>query len=431
MAPEILLYKDYNKSVDMWSVGILMYMLISGGHHPFYKSGMNLKEYCDLLQKSPDVQYDDAKFSKLSKDLINKLLNFETVKRYSVYQAVKHPWITRCNESSIPETFDEVFKNLEIEERLRQTMKLCFFCSIIKSKKEKQEKQTEDGYFKLLNKVTSAIEKWRKTKRKTDFINDEDFIERQGSPNKFDTTSNFSQAMEDYDTYHIVHNNSSVSSPRGLSPNGSSMNDASPKSECGLNILRPIKMASFNNSDHEDDGINRMASEITENQISKNSDNTMDTTKRGNTEFKNSHRSAATKVSPTKPRLQDSSKKLVRNKKGRVKSPGKKSKLRVNVPRDTQGKVNMAINNELNFSIIDEHVMAEKLQIPNAGSKLSRSYLSSTKNQDEVNTFDGVHGHSTFKNQKALSNQYLQNAVNLNDYRDHKHKSGKISRPVL
>jgi hypothetical protein len=190
-------------------------------------------------------------------------------------------------------------------------------------------------------------------------------------------------------------------------------------------------MASFNNSDQEDDGINRMASEITENQISKNSDNTMDTTKRGNTEFKNSHRSAATKVSPTKPRLQDSSKKLVRSKKGRIKSPGKKSKLRVNVPRDTQGKVNMAIKDELNFSIIDEHVMAEKLQIPNAGSKLSRSYLSSTKNQDEVNTFDGVHGHSTFKNQKALSNQYLQNAVNLNDYRDHKHKSGKISRPVL
>lgn len=95
MAPEILLYKDYNKSVDMWSVGILMYMLISGGQHPFYKSGMDLKEYCNLLQKSPKVEYDDQKFSKLSKDLIDKLLNFETFHRYSVYQAVKHPWITR------------------------------------------------------------------------------------------------------------------------------------------------------------------------------------------------------------------------------------------------------------------------------------------------------------------------------------------------
>lgn len=114
-------------------------------------------------------------------------------------------------------------------------MKLCFFCSVVKAK---NEKQTEDDYVKLLNKVTDVIEKWQQTKRKTDFINDEDFIERQGSPNKFDTVSNFSQAMEDYDTYQKVHNNSSVSSPRGLSPNSSSINDFSPKTECILNIQK-------------------------------------------------------------------------------------------------------------------------------------------------------------------------------------------------
>lgn len=45
MAPEILLFKDYNKSVDLWSVGILMYMLISEGDHPFYKAGMDLDSY--------------------------------------------------------------------------------------------------------------------------------------------------------------------------------------------------------------------------------------------------------------------------------------------------------------------------------------------------------------------------------------------------
>jgi serine/threonine protein kinase len=45
MAPEILLFKEYNKRVDMWSVGILMYMLISGGIHPFYTSGMSLNDY--------------------------------------------------------------------------------------------------------------------------------------------------------------------------------------------------------------------------------------------------------------------------------------------------------------------------------------------------------------------------------------------------
>lgn len=45
MAPEVLLSKEYTKSVDMWSIGILMYMLISGGKHPFYKKGMTLSKY--------------------------------------------------------------------------------------------------------------------------------------------------------------------------------------------------------------------------------------------------------------------------------------------------------------------------------------------------------------------------------------------------
>lgn len=95
MAPEILMYKDYNKSVDLWSVGILMYMLISGGVHPFYKSGMDVKGYIDFLQKTPELTFDKSKFSKIAIDLIGKMLNFETIHRYNIDQALKHPWITR------------------------------------------------------------------------------------------------------------------------------------------------------------------------------------------------------------------------------------------------------------------------------------------------------------------------------------------------
>jgi len=74
MAPEILLSKDYNKSVDMWSVGILMYILISGGKHPFYKPGMKISEYRKILETKPKVKFDNQKFSKISQDLISKFL---------------------------------------------------------------------------------------------------------------------------------------------------------------------------------------------------------------------------------------------------------------------------------------------------------------------------------------------------------------------
>lgn len=36
MAPEVALKKEYSRSVDIWSIGIIMYMLLTGGSHPLF-----------------------------------------------------------------------------------------------------------------------------------------------------------------------------------------------------------------------------------------------------------------------------------------------------------------------------------------------------------------------------------------------------------
>jgi serine/threonine protein kinase len=36
MAPEVALSQDYTKSVDIWSIGIIMYVALTGGKHPLY-----------------------------------------------------------------------------------------------------------------------------------------------------------------------------------------------------------------------------------------------------------------------------------------------------------------------------------------------------------------------------------------------------------
>ena len=44
MAPEVALTKDYSRSVDIWSSGIVMYMLLTGGEHPLFEMGKDTPE---------------------------------------------------------------------------------------------------------------------------------------------------------------------------------------------------------------------------------------------------------------------------------------------------------------------------------------------------------------------------------------------------
>ena len=91
IAPEVLRRK-YNEKCDIWSCGIIMYILLTG-KPPF--SGTTDKEILDQVERGQVFEFFDSDFKEMSgecKNLIKDLLKFDPIKRISVEEALKHKW---------------------------------------------------------------------------------------------------------------------------------------------------------------------------------------------------------------------------------------------------------------------------------------------------------------------------------------------------
>lgn len=96
IAPEVLKGK-YVSKCDLWSIGVLMYILLSG-YLPF--NGDTADEvYAQILSGKYSLKQKEwAKVSEDGKDLLSHLLVLDYKKRYSAKQALDHPWFTTCKD---------------------------------------------------------------------------------------------------------------------------------------------------------------------------------------------------------------------------------------------------------------------------------------------------------------------------------------------
>ncbi|XP_075064494.1 death-associated protein kinase 2 isoform X3 [Mixophyes fleayi] len=93
VAPEIVNYEPLGLPVDMWSIGVITYILLSGAS-PFL--GENKQETLSNIT-AVNYEFDEEFFSHtsdLAKDFIRKLLVKDTRKRLTIQHALSHPWIT-------------------------------------------------------------------------------------------------------------------------------------------------------------------------------------------------------------------------------------------------------------------------------------------------------------------------------------------------
>ncbi|XP_058019504.1 calcium/calmodulin-dependent protein kinase type IV-like isoform X2 [Ahaetulla prasina] len=93
-APEILHGSPYGPEVDMWSVGVITYILLCG-FEPFFDPRGDQYMYSRIL--NCDYEFVSPWWDEVSlnaKDLVQKLIVLDPQKRLTVHQALEHPWVT-------------------------------------------------------------------------------------------------------------------------------------------------------------------------------------------------------------------------------------------------------------------------------------------------------------------------------------------------
>ena len=128
IAPEVL-KKHYNEKCDVWSCGVIMYILLSA-RPPFGGEDDN-----EIMERVASGKYDleSPPFNKLSKssiDLIKRLLTMDPEQRISAEQALNHPWFkefksqeiyNRINDSDTIKTLVENLKKYKRTSIIQET----------------------------------------------------------------------------------------------------------------------------------------------------------------------------------------------------------------------------------------------------------------------------------------------------------------------
>jgi calcium-dependent protein kinase len=150
IAPEVL-NKNYNSKCDIWSAGVITYILLSG-MPPFngQSDGEIFKKVRAGHYSFSDKSWDSV--SAKAKDFITKLLTYKAEDRPTAEQALKHPWISELSHIAVDETMAiNALDNLK-GFRVDQTLKQATYAFIASQLLSKQEKDNLARVFKAFDK---------------------------------------------------------------------------------------------------------------------------------------------------------------------------------------------------------------------------------------------------------------------------------------
>eukprot|EP00127_Corallochytrium_limacisporum_P000677 Clim_evm76s22 gene=Clim_evmTU76s22 len=123
VAPEILRQQGYSKPIDMWSIGVIAYIMLCG-YPPFYDESDPV-----LFQKIMKGRFEFNQsywrhISSQAKDLISRLLIVKPDQRLTADQVLQHPWIRGGAPAvNISESLSQNLEDYNAKRALRKNMK--------------------------------------------------------------------------------------------------------------------------------------------------------------------------------------------------------------------------------------------------------------------------------------------------------------------
>ncbi|XP_014670876.1 PREDICTED: serine/threonine-protein kinase H1 homolog [Priapulus caudatus] len=121
IAPEILLRKPYTNAVDMWAIGVITYILLSG-EMPFDEESKT-RLYRLILKANYNFSGEHWRdISPQAKDFIERLLTVATEQRLAAVDALTHPWVkSNAAQSNLRNLHRAISQNLMKRQSIRSS----------------------------------------------------------------------------------------------------------------------------------------------------------------------------------------------------------------------------------------------------------------------------------------------------------------------
>ena len=127
LSPEVIKRDPYGKPVDVWAIGVILYILLVG-YPPFWDEVQErlYKQIREGRYDFPKPEWDSV--SKSAKELIQRMLSVDPHNRITIQESMNHPWVRGKEASKMhrQETIKQMLK-FNARRKLRSAINVNIF----------------------------------------------------------------------------------------------------------------------------------------------------------------------------------------------------------------------------------------------------------------------------------------------------------------